>query len=247
MSGITLALSGGAARGAYHLGVLQFIDENKFCVKAICGTSIGAIVGASYASGVRPKEQLEIFKSRDFKEIFSFNYFNKSLYKIDKSMPILDKLLPESYLEDLKMPVYLTAVDLYSGNNLYFSQGSIIDLCLASSALVPLFPPVEYEEKRLVDGGVIDHMPIEPLKDYMYPIVGVNLHPIQTGVYKNSFIQNLKRVLFLNTYGNVSYNKRFCDVYITSQNLTKYSLFSFKYLDELFQLGYNDAQHLLRI
>lgn len=247
MSAITLALSGGAARGAYHLGVLQYCDENNFCIKALCGTSIGAIIAASYASGVKPKEQLEIFKSKEFKDIFSFNFFNKSLYKIDKSALILDRLLPETYLEDLKIPTYITAVDLISGKNIYFSEGNISELCLASSALIPIFAPVEYGEKRLIDGGVIDHMPLESLKQYMHPIVGVNLHPIQTNHFKNSFFQNTKRALFLNVYGKIDNSKRFCDVYITSQSLTKYSLFSFKYLDELFALGYSDAKELLKI
>ena len=89
MSEITLALSGGAARGAYHLGVLHFIEEEGLHVRAVSATSIGAVIGASWLCGVSAKEQLDIFKSKEFKRIFSFNYFRKSLYKIDMNAKIL--------------------------------------------------------------------------------------------------------------------------------------------------------------
>jgi NTE family protein len=246
MSGISLALSGGAARGAYHLGVLQRIDEMGISVKAICGTSIGAVIGTSYAAGVKPQRQLEIFKSPEFRDIFSFNYFRKSIFKINYNTQIINELIPCESLEKLNMPMFVTALDLISGQELYYSSGKIPKLCFGSCALVPLFPPVEHEGHLLADGGFVNHMPFMPLLNYNYPIVGVNLHPINISQKQHSMYDFIKRTVYLNTYSNSQNSQKNCDSVITNDKLRDYSLVSFKHLDEMFELGYIDAKVLLK-
>jgi len=247
MSEISLALSGGAARGAYHLGVLQYIDEMDIQVKAICGTSIGAIIGTSYAAGVSPVRQLEIFKSREFKNIFSFNFFRNSIFRINSKAAILEELMPVDNLDELSIPVYFTAVDLSAGEELFFSQGKIPDICLASSALVPIFEPVKYNGRILGDGGLINHMPISPLLEHQYPIIGVNLHPLTISHNQNNIFNFIKRAIYLKTYSSSQDSQKKCNVFITNDKLRNYSLFSLKHLDELFELGYQDAGSLLGI
>ena len=90
---LALVLGGGAARGAFHLGVLDFIEKNNIEIKAYSGSSIGAIISASHASGISAKEQLKIFSSKDIKQIFKFNYFKKSIFKIDSLHKIIKELL----------------------------------------------------------------------------------------------------------------------------------------------------------
>lgn len=245
MREISLALSGGAARGAYHLGVLQRIDEMGISVKAICGTSIGAIIGASYLSGVTPKRQLEIFKSSEFKDIFSFNYFRKSIFKINYSAQIIKELVLYDRLEQLSRPMFATALDLTSGKEKYYNSGDTKQICFGSSALVPLFAPVEYDGLLLVDGGFINHMPYLPLLEYECPIVGVNLHPNTIAKKQNSIYDFIKRTTYLNTFSNTQNSENHCETVITNDKLRDYSLVSFKYLDELFELGYADARAML--
>ncbi len=96
-----LVLSGGAARGAFHLGVLHFMEENGIKIDAYSGSSIGAIISASHASGISAKEQLKIFSSNDLKKVLKFNYFKNGLIKIDTEHKILKEILPISRLEDL--------------------------------------------------------------------------------------------------------------------------------------------------
>lgn len=72
---LALALGGGAARGAFHLGVLHFLEKNQIDIKAYSGSSIGSIISASHASGISAKEQLKIFASNDLKKAIKFNYF----------------------------------------------------------------------------------------------------------------------------------------------------------------------------
>jgi NTE family protein len=247
MSEISLALSGGAARGAYHLGVLQYIDEMNIKIKAICGTSIGAVIGTSYAAGVSPRRQLEIFKSKEFRGIFSFNFFRRSIFGINYHAAVLDQLFPIKNLEELNIPVFFTAVDLKNGKELYYTSGKIPEVCLASSALIPIFPPVEYDGLLLGDGGIINHMPVEPLKEYLFPIVGVNLHPLTPSYDQNNIFDLLKRSVYLKTYSSSGDSQSKCDTFITNDKLRDYSLFSFKNLDELFAMGYNDAGDSLDI
>lgn len=246
MREITLALSGGAARGAYHLGVLQFIEENDIHVNAISATSIGAIIGASWLSGVSAKEQLAIFKSKEFKKVFRFNFFRKSIYSIDTDAKVLDRLVLKKNIQNLEIPFFVTAIDINSGKNIYFDSGDLKTLCFASSALVPMFAPVKYNGYKLADGGFIDHIPIEPLKSFAYEIVGVNLHPIYQREVKDSIFSYIKRVLYISMYRDSFGAKVNCDIYITSKKLLDYSIFSFNHFDKLFELGYQDAKEKFR-
>jgi NTE family protein len=144
-------------------------------------------------------------------------------------------------MQELKIPLYISAVDIENGENIYFERGDVREICLASSALTPIFPPVMYDNKKLIDGGTINHMPLQPLEKYSYKLVGVNLHPIYDENVQNSMVAIFKRAVFLGTFRNSLEAKKKCDVYISSPKLENYSLFSFKNLDELFALGYSDA------
>ena len=233
---IALSLSGGAARGAFHLGVLEAFEKTGIVVKAISGSSIGAIIATSYASGVSPREQLEIFKSKAFKKSFKFNYFKNGLFSVDKKRDVLKQLAPIDDISNTDIKLHITAVDLISGDIKRFDKGDPITLCLASSALVPIFEPISYHDMELVDGGVLDNMPVQPLKQYDLPIFGVDLHPEQKG-YKNTVTGIIKRTIFIAWRASVLRNKKDCNLYITHPDLRKFSLFSFKKLDDMYKLG----------
>ncbi len=85
---LALVLSGGAARGAFHLGVLAYLEDNNIEISAYSATSIGAIIACSHASGIKAREILEIFKSKEVKDTLKFNYLNKGLIKVDENHPV---------------------------------------------------------------------------------------------------------------------------------------------------------------
>jgi len=244
---VVLALSGGGARGAYHLGVLHYLDEQNIKVKAITATSIGSIVAASYASGVSPKEQLEILKSKEIKKLFRFNWFKNSVFHIDMQAPVLKKLVPFSDMNELSIPLYITAVDLDVAQERVFDQGDIRKLCQASSALVPFFKAVEIEQKTYIDGGVFNHIPIAPLLNFHLPIVGVNLHPFVKNVEARNLFSYLKRSIVVSMQKNVYKAKEICDFFIESPQITNYSILSLKNFDALFELGYQEAKKSLQV
>ena len=233
---ISLSLSGGAARGAFHLGVLQAIDELGFVIEQIAGSSIGALIGVSYASGVSPKKQLEIFKSKEFKKVFKTS-FRGGIFRIDEQNEILEQLSPYKTLEELPIKTSVTVIDLSSAEVLYLGHGEIKKLCAASCALLPLFAPCRYENQFLADGGIMDNLPVFPLLKTQNPLIAVDLHPLQKD-FKHTTFGFLKRGLFLMWRSGVRKNFEHIDLYISDEKLSSYSLFSFKKLDELFALGY---------
>ena len=172
---LALALGGGVARGAFHLGVLDFCEQHNIHIKAYSGSSIGAIISASHASGVKAKEQLKIFSSKELKQAIKFNYFRNGLLKIDHTNKIIKELLPIENIEDIPKPLWVSAYDLKKKELHYFNSGDTLTLCMASSALIPVFKPISYKEMLLIDGGLFDNIPIKPLENRGYDIYAVDL------------------------------------------------------------------------
>lgn len=237
---VSLALSGGAARGAFHLGVLQALDEKEFAIQAISASSIGAVIGTSYAAGVSPKEQLDIFNSKAFKKIFAFKGFTNGLFHVNQQRDILKKLIPISDIGQTSIKLHITTVDLSGGKIVRFDQGPAIMLCTASSAVVPLFEPISYEGYQLVDGGVMDNLPVSPLLEYGHPIIGVDLHPLHQEKI-SGMARLLRRTLFLTWRASLQAHLQACDLRISHPAISSYNLLSFKHFDSLFELGYEAA------
>ncbi len=240
-----LVLSGGAARGAFHLGILQFLEEQNINIDSYSGSSIGAIISVSHASGVSAKEQLKIFSSKEIKEVLKFNYLNKGLLKIDTKHKILDELLPIKRLEDLNKKVFVNAYDLKSKKLYYFDKGDSHKLCMASSALTPLFKPIKYKNMELIDGGLFDNMPIKPLLDGKHEIYTVDIMPSKNSFNpKKSFspLKKIKKKIFKQLIENSKYSIEHTNQYITNYEILDFKMFTFKELKNCFNLGYKEAQ-----
>lgn len=240
---VALVLGGGAARGAFHLGVIARLEELGVEICAISGVSVGAIIASSVASGLRAREILEIIKTKEFKKAIKFNYFNKSFFKIDKKAKIIKILAPISNLEDMKIPVFITCVDLLSGKRVVFSSGKTIDICLGSSALLPLFSAISYENFLLADGGFVDNFPISPLVGLNEKILGIDLYAM-SNLEKNTN-WGLKRAMRMSLSSCSNSQSHLCDYLIAEPGVNKFKLFSFKELDECFKLGFETARGLV--
>ncbi|MDZ7817957.1 MAG: patatin-like phospholipase family protein [Aliarcobacter sp.] len=246
---LALALGGGAARGAFHLGVLDFCEKHNIEIQAYSGSSIGAIISASHASGINAKEQLKIFSSKDVKQALKFNYFKNGLLKIDSSNKIIKELLPIERLENIPKPIWVNAYDLKKKELHYFNSGDTITLCMASSALIPLFKPVSYEGMYLIDGGLFDNIPIRPLLDKGYDIYSIDLFA-KNNQFKSKLnpIKYIKKTLFKQLHENNKHSLENTNYYLGSKHIRSFSLYSFKELEECFKLGFKEAQnHFLDI
>lgn len=242
---ISLLLSGGGARGAFHLGVLQGLDDAGIEITAISGASIGSIVGASYLSGNSPKEILKLFTSKDFKKAIKFRPLNGGIFEIDFNSPIVDKILnSHKNIEDLPKPLHVSIANINKGEVSYINKGNLRENLLASSAILPVFPAVKINDEYYADGGIIDNFPITPLQNLPQKILGVNLHP-NVVHKKTNLTSNLKRAIFLCWYSSVSKSAKMCDFYIAPNELTNFPILRMNRLEELFDLGLKSVKEVL--
>lgn len=157
-----LVLSGGAVRGAAHLGVLEVLDQNEIGIDRIAGTSIGAIVGAAYAAGIPPEEILDEFRNASWLSIGSPR-LDLDFRGLLDSGPF-EKLLRERFglttFDALEIPFRAVACDIAAGERVVLSRGDVVKAVLASGAMAGLFRPVEIEGRPLIDGGYLDNLPI---------------------------------------------------------------------------------------
>jgi NTE family protein len=247
---IAIVLGGGAARGAFHLGVLDFCEQHNIEIQAYSGSSIGAIISASHASGIKASEQLKIFKSKDVRQALKFNYFKNGLLKIDTSNKIIKEILPIERIEDIPKPIWVNAYDLKKRELHYFNEGNTITLCMASSALIPLFRPISYEHMYLIDGGLFDNLPIKPLEDKNYDIHTLDLFAKNKVSEKKRInpMSYIKKTMLKQLHINHKYTLEKTNHYLGSQFIQEFSLFTFKEIDDCFKLGFKEAQkHFLDI
>jgi len=154
-----VALAGGAARGFAHIGVLQAIDELDLPLGAISGTSMGAIIGSLYASGLTPGEILEIARKTSWVKLINFSPSGGILSE-RKLQEFLARYLPRSFSR-LRMPFAAVATDVVSGRSVYLHSGDLPSAVMASAAYPGLFGAVKREGLMLIDGGVLDNLPVD--------------------------------------------------------------------------------------
>lgn len=171
---IGLVLGGGGARGLAHIGALRAIDEHSLKPVAISACSMGAIIGAAYAAGHNPREIYEIVDAIKYSQVLSFGekgglLGSKGLAKI------LSKHLPKTF-EDLNIPLELTTVDVQTGSLLILRTGDLITALTATSALPGILSPVSYMGRHLVDGGLINGLPVDIIRTMtLAPVIAIDV------------------------------------------------------------------------
>ena len=242
---IGLALSGGGVRGISHLGVLKALNEVGIFPNQISGSSAGAIVGVMYCQGYSPDEVLKIVIETNYFKLMRPAISWKGLFNLDSWAELLKTYLPIDEFSALKTPLIVAATDIGKGEVVYFNQGQLIEPILASSCIPGMFEPIEYDSRYLVDGGVLNNLPVEPLKGKSDLVIGVNCnHLPELGKVRN--VKNLlERAVMMNLNFNVYTRKGACDYFIEAPELGKYSVFDLKKAPELFQAGYQEAMRVI--
>ena len=237
---VGLALSGGAMRGIFHLGVLQALEEMHITVHAIAGTSSGSIVAALYASGLSPQAILDISRNSSFIKVIRLKPWKGGILSLDYVESLLRKHLVHDRLEALPRKVIVTATNIQSGRLKLFDSGAIIPRILASCAIPLMFNPIEIDGQPYLDGGLVMNLPAQPLKPYSDVIIGVNLVP-ELPVDKGdltSFLKVISRTFDIAVLNNILPELEQCDMEITSNGLQHINRFGFDKMDELYALGY---------
>jgi NTE family protein len=162
---IGIALSGGGARGLAYIGAFKVLERENICPSFISGTSMGSIMGAAYATGISASElesfTLEATRRRNMVRMVHLTQPSKGLIDVEKLKILLTRLIPESMeFSQLKIPLSVCATDLISGKSVTLREGKVLPAVLASSAYPGVFRAVEIGSMRMVDGGLLNNLPI---------------------------------------------------------------------------------------
>ncbi len=162
---IGLALGGGLARGLAHIGVLKVLQEAEIKVNYIAGTSMGSLVAALYACGLKLKLIERLAQRISRRTWMDFTIPRMGLIAGEKLEQLLHMLTGRRSFAELSLPLAVVAVDLISGERVVINEGSIARAVRASCAIPGIFSPVDIEGKLLVDGGVLERVPARTVRE----------------------------------------------------------------------------------
>lgn len=242
-----LVLSGGGVLGIAHIGLIKVLEEHQINIDYISGTSVGALIGALYAAEVPAEKMIEFFKTTP---LFNWSYYSlrkPGWFLTDPYSEHLTKYLSADTFEALQKPLFVIATDIASGEYHVFKEGALINTVLASSAIPGFFTPVEINKRLYSDGGIVNNFPIEPLKPVCDKIIGSFVSPIKPVPIEelNTSFKVMRRAFELTTYTRSSFRLKSCELLFQPLELYDYSWYDTSQIDEIFEIGYQEAQLLL--
>lgn len=166
---IGLALSGGGARGLAHIGILKVFKEAGIPVHCISGTSMGGVIAAAYACGL-PVEQMEekalrLSNMRELIKLIDLSTQRRGLLEGNRVRDFMAEMFIERSFEDLPVALALPAVDLVTGREIVYTSGLVLPAVLATISVPGLFKPYESGQYRLIDGGVLNNLPVDRVRE----------------------------------------------------------------------------------
>jgi len=197
-----LALGSGSARGMAHIGVIQVLEAYHIPIDMIAGTSIGSVVGSVYATGASVKQMKEsalAMKHRKSFALFDPTIPRSGLISGNRAEEILNSIaLQDKTFDDLKIPFAAVATDIKTGAKVILNQGSVIKAVRASISIPGIFTPVKYQNYYLVDGGVVDPVPVDVVQimgaDIIIAVSLAKISPYTTVLIINKATGGLEEV-----------------------------------------------------
>ncbi len=185
---LALVLSGGSARGLAHIGILEILEEHHVPIDTIVGTSMGAIIGGLYAAGTLKEFKQDILKISHSKlmSLFLSHKIRGGNTTTAEIESFLKKYTKNKKIEKLDLSFTAVATDLNTGKEVFIDQGSLIKALLGSISIPGIFPPVKYQKKLLVDGGVVDPLPQHYGELIAKKVIAINAMPAHYKYKKTS-------------------------------------------------------------
>lgn len=243
---IGYALSGGFIKGFAHLGVMQALLEHDIKPDVISGVSAGALAGVFYADGNEPHHVIDFFAKHKFMDLTSWARNTAGLFKLDDFMDFLQSNLKTKRLEDLKIPLIVTATDLDHGRCTHFRKGNIPEIIAASCCMPVMFAPVCINGTYYVDGGLFKNLPVSTIRKECEKVVAINVSPIYAKEYKKNVLNIAMRSFHFMFRANTFPDRDSSDLLIEPYGLRGYSNRELEKADEIFEQGYKTGNEVLR-
>lgn len=242
-----LALGGGATLGAAHIGVLKALEERSIDIHCISGTSIGAYIAALYAFGVSPSDIEDEIRGLNWLDISSFSFVKLKfgLLTNEKLGDSIEKMLGDVQIKDSQIPLAIVATDIANCEKAVLTECSISQAVMASTCVPGIFSPVDIDDRMLVDGGLVENVPISPLRELGADLtVGVDLSADRSYRKPDDFVDVLINSIDIAIDNATRLQTSEADLVI-SPKLGAYSRTDSEQISELVDKGYNACRSAL--
>jgi NTE family protein len=242
---IGLALGGGAVLGAAHIGVLRALAEFDIRIDYVTGTSIGSLVGSLFACGKGWEAIGEVASELSWMDISKMTFSRSGLLSNEKLGGLVRKTIGERTFADTDIPLALIATDIGTGDKHVLNEGPIDTAVMASTCIPGIFIPVKRDGLLLVDGGIVENVPIPTLRELGAEyIIGVNLN----AHHGNRTPRNILEVLSNSFHYTLANATRFqvneADILI-EPDLSEFSFIDTDQVPDLIEAGYTTAREAL--
>lgn len=239
---IGLALGSGGARGFAHLGVLKVLEEENIPISYIAGSSIGALVAALYASGLGLDRLYKLAKSFRRNNFIDLTIPKMGLIAGKRITEFIRLLTKGKKIEELEIPIAIVATDLQTGAKVVFRQGDVARAVRASISIPGIFVPAEVDGRLLVDGGVVDRVPVSVAREMGADIViAVDVSPVNVNSEITSIFDVILQSLDILQDEIVSHRQLASDVMIRPR-VEAYSSRAFTDIEEIIAIGEEEAR-----
>ncbi len=244
MSKIGVVLSGGGIRGVAHIGFLKFLDEQGIRPTHYAGASAGSIVGALAADGYTPDQMLEIAKEHKIFSMIKPSWPSLGLTALDKLPKLLKNYISVDKIENLKYPLAISASGLTQAKSKIFTSGSLFLAVQASCSIPVIFRPVEIDGELYVDGGLLNNIPSQGIRDEVDILLGFNLVPGEPMPKENisSIFRLAIRTFELAISSSAKEGAELCDLLLVASKQKDEAVFFSSNIEEIYQKGYDTAK-----
>ncbi len=243
---IGLALGGGAVLGAAHIGVLKALKENDVNIACIAGTSVGAFIGAFFAFGVEWDEIDRIARNLKWLDVSRMSISQYGLLSNSKLGDLLIEHVGDVSFDQAVIPLAMVAADISTGEKVVIREGSISSAAMASSCIPGIFVPVEMNGRLLVDGGIVENVPISPLQEMKVDlIIAVDLNSGLREERPGNIVEVLLRSFNFMLASATRLQIEGADILI-QPDLSAFNMYDMDQSGNLFEAGYLEAMKMLK-
>jgi NTE family protein len=241
---VGLVLSGGSSRGIAHIGVLKILKENDVNIDYIAGSSMGALIGAAYSAGMSIEDiekKVLKFNQKELSNLSDWS-FRTGLIKGEKIEKFIKDFIKVKDFSELKIPLVVNATDLSTGKEVIFNKGNLIHAIRASMNFPGYFAPIKIENRYLVDGGLVNPVPMSLLQDYGMDVTIIsNTIGRMTKIKENPNLIDVVKQSIDIMQSELGYSKiRSCEIkkiIVIEPEVGDFDLFDFNHHAEIIKLG----------
>lgn len=244
---IGIALSGGGALGFAHIGVLKSLENHGIFPEVISGSSMGAIVGALYASGLSPDEMIQLIKDDKLYKITNLMSFHPWSLKAGFSdhrmlKELIKEIITHNSFEKLEKEMHVCVSNMSLGEAEMHSEGNELDFWIAASASIPgIFEAMEHHGNIYVDGGLLNNLPVQILENKVEYIIAVDVLPYELPEKLKTPRDILMASVRVMQKQNSKEGKEIADFLIEPQAVKKHHEFSFDQYEDIYSSGIEAA------